>query len=47
MISLANWLPPLVVGLMLTIVGCLKLWGLKKGIVAGADKPLAQRLCGT
>jgi hypothetical protein len=47
MIALANWLPPLTVGLMLTIMGCLKLWGLKKGIVGGADKPFAQQLCGS
>jgi hypothetical protein len=40
-------LPPAAVGLMMTMVGGLKLWGLKRGIVGGADKPFAQRLCGT
>jgi hypothetical protein len=47
MITLADWLPPAVVGLTFTILGSLKLWGLKRGIVGGAHKPFAQRLCGT
>jgi hypothetical protein len=33
--------------LKFTTWGSIKLWGLKRGIVVGADKPLAQRLCGT
>jgi hypothetical protein len=47
MITIADWLPPLTVGLTFTIMGCLKLWGLKQGVVGGADKPFTQRLCGT
>jgi hypothetical protein len=47
MITLADWLPPATVGLSFTILGSLKLWGLKRGIVGGADKPFTQRLCGT
>jgi hypothetical protein len=46
MITFADWLPPLTVGLTFTIMGCLKLWGLNRGVVGGADKPFAQRLCG-
>jgi hypothetical protein len=47
MITFADWLPLVTVGLTFTILGCIKLWGLKQGIVGGAGKPFAQRLCGT
>ena len=47
MISFTDWLPLATVGLMFTILGSLKLWGLRRGIVGGADKPFTQRLCGT
>jgi hypothetical protein len=47
MISRADWLPPALVGTMFTLLGSLKLCGLLKGVVAGADKPLMTRLCGT
>jgi hypothetical protein len=47
MIALSDWLPQTAVGLTFTTLGSLKLWGLKRGIVGGADKPVAQRLCGT
>ena len=47
MMTLAGLLPPLAVGLMFTILGSLKLWGLRRGIVGGADKPFAQKICGT
>jgi len=47
MLDFSDWLPPAVVGLTFTILGSIKLWGLKKGIVGGADKPFTQRLCGT
>ena len=30
-----------------TILGSIRLWGLKRGIVGGAGKPVVQRLCGT
>jgi hypothetical protein len=47
MISLAAWLPPAMVGVMFTLLGCLKLYGLCTGVVGGSDKPLVTRLCGT
>ena len=47
MISFADWFPLATVGLMFTLLGGIKLWGLKQGIVGGADKPFTQRLCGT
>jgi hypothetical protein len=47
MIAFADWFPPATVGLTFTILGSLKLWGLKRGIVGGADKPVVQRLSGT
>ncbi len=47
MIALADWLPLATVGLTFTLLDSIKLWGLKKGIVGGADKPFTQRLCGT
>jgi hypothetical protein len=47
MIAFTDWLPPAAVGLTFTLLGGIKLWGLKRGIVGGADKPFAQRLCGT
>jgi hypothetical protein len=47
MIALSEWLPLLTVGLMFTLLGGIKLWGLKKGVVGGSEKPLTQRLCGT
>jgi hypothetical protein len=46
-ISLAAWLPPAMVGGMFMLLGCLKLYGLSRGVVGGADKPLVTRLCGT
>jgi hypothetical protein len=47
MIEFSDWFPLATVGLMFTLFGGLKLWGLKRGIVGGADKPAVQRLCGT
>ncbi len=43
----AEWFPPLCVGMTFSALGLLKLWGLSKGIVGGAGRPLTQRLCGT
>jgi hypothetical protein len=40
-------LPPALVGGFFTSIGVLKLYGLRSGIVGGARKPFAQRLCGT
>ena len=47
MIGFSDWLPLATVGLTFTILGSIKLWGLKRGIVGGGDKPVVQRLCGT
>jgi hypothetical protein len=47
MITFADWFPLATVGLTFTVFGSLKLWGLKRGIVGGANKPVVQRLCGT
>jgi hypothetical protein len=47
MISLSQWLPPALVGTLFTLIGLLKLYGLWKGIVGGAEKPYTTRLCGT
>jgi hypothetical protein len=47
MIAFTDWLPLATVGLAFTLLGNIKLWGLKRGIVGGADKPFSQRLCGT
>jgi hypothetical protein len=47
MISLIGWFVPAFVGALLTLVGCLKLYGLWRGIVGGHDKPMTQQVCGT
>jgi hypothetical protein len=47
MIEFSDWFPLATVGSMFTHLGGLKFWGLKRGIVGGADKPVVQRLCGT
>ena len=47
MITFAHWFPLATVGLTFTILGSVKLWGLRRGIVGGAGKPVVQRLCGT
>lgn len=47
MISFADWFLLATVGLMFTLLGGMKLWGLEQGIVGGADKPFTRRLCGT
>jgi hypothetical protein len=46
MISFIDWIVPAVVGTMFTLVGSLKLYGLARGVVGGAEKPFATRLCG-
>jgi len=45
--TLADWLPPLVIGITFTGIGAAKLIGLRVGVVGGKDKPFADRLCGT
>ena len=47
MITCTDWLPLALVGLTFTLLGCVNLWGLNRGSVGGADKPVIQRLCGT
>jgi hypothetical protein len=46
-LTIADWLPPLMVGLFFTAFGTLKLIGLRRGVVGGHDQPFAKRLCGT
>jgi len=45
--SLAGWLPALLVGTTFTLLGCLKIYGVCKGVVGGAEKPFVTQLCGT
>jgi hypothetical protein len=45
--SLADWLIPALVGLTFTFLGSLKLFGLVRGMVGGAEKPFLDKLCGT
>jgi hypothetical protein len=40
------WIP-LMVGAMFTLLGCLKLYGLARGIEGGAGKSQWVRLCGS
>jgi len=47
MISFTEWFPPALVGTTFTLLGSLKLYGLWKGVVGGADKPFVTKLCGT
>jgi hypothetical protein len=47
MVTFSDWFPLATVGLTFTLLGSLKRWGLKQGIVCGAGKPVVQRLCGT
>jgi hypothetical protein len=45
--AFADWFPLAVLGVSFTLFGILKLYGLRRGIVGGRDKPLPQRACGT
>jgi len=47
MISFIDWFVPAVIGVQFILLGSLKLYGLQKGIVGGADKPFMVRLCVT
>ena len=47
MLAFSDWFPVVTVGLTFTLLGCVKLWGLNRGNVGGADKPMVQRICGT
>ncbi len=45
--SFADWFVPTLIGTTFTLVGSLKLYGLSKGVVGGADQPFVVKLCGT
>lgn len=47
MISFVDWFVPALIGVQFMLLGSLKLYGLSRGIVGGADKPLVTKLCGT
>ncbi len=47
MISFTDWFVPALIGATFTLIALLKLYGLSRGVVGGADKPFATRLCGT
>lgn len=42
-----DWLIPLSIGSLFTILGILKCYGVLFHIQGGKDKPVAQKLCGT
>jgi hypothetical protein len=42
-----EWVVPALVGALFTAFGCLKLYGVRQGIVGEHDKPIGQQLCGT
>ena len=46
MLAFADWFPLLVVGVTFTLLGVLKLWGLRRGLLGGRGKPALERLCG-
>jgi hypothetical protein len=46
-IPFINWFIPGLIGLQFTLLGSLKLYGLCRGVVGGADKSFITRLCGT
>jgi hypothetical protein len=45
--SFTDWFPPTLVGVLSTLFGCWKLYGLRRGMVGGRDKPLVEQACGT
>jgi hypothetical protein len=47
MTSFTDWLIPALLGATFTFLGSLKLYGVCKGVVGGADKPFVTQLCGT
>ncbi len=46
MLTLDIWIP-LLIGVLFTGLALLKFYGLARGIVGGARKPVRERLCGT
>jgi hypothetical protein len=47
LVALSEVWIPLLIGITFTVLACLKLYGLQRGITGGARKPAMQRLCGT
>jgi hypothetical protein len=47
MISFTDWFVPALIGATFTLIGSLKLFGLSRRVVGGADKPFVTQLCGT
>lgn len=47
MITFTDWFIPALIGTTFTLLGSLKLFGLSRGIVGGANKPFMTKLCGT
>jgi len=45
--AFADWFPQALAGVIFTLFGLLKLYGLRRGIVGGRDKSVVQRACGT
>ena len=45
--AFADWFPQALVGTVFTLWGCLRLYGLARGIEGGRGKPIGHRLCGT
>jgi hypothetical protein len=45
--DIVAWLIPALIGVQFTLLGSLKLYGLMRGVVGGAEKPFMTRLCGT
>lgn len=43
----SDWFPLAVIGGTLTLLGLIKLSGLRRAIIGGRDKPFVQKLCGT
>jgi hypothetical protein len=46
-IPFADWFPLLMIGIVFTTVGLLKVYGFRRKIVGGGDKPYSCRLVGT
>ncbi|MDB2686818.1 hypothetical protein N9Y42_06360 [Mariniblastus sp.] len=47
MLTFFDWFPLTLLGLTFTFLGCVKLYGIARGIEGGARKPFSERLCGT
>jgi hypothetical protein len=45
--TLGDLIPAVIVGVMFTVLGSLKFYGLYRGIEGGRGKPWVRRLCGT